>query len=198
MFPAMLRWGWVIVWPDLDSLTSVRRRQIRNLARVQCHQRKQIKLTGLINSLATLSRAANVPEVRGMMTDPLGHLTRRSRGTRASWPSSSRSRALVIDSTANSASRSSGAAMRSNTPSGGKRLGTMRQASGHCTRARRGVRFIASRAARRGSCARRKGRRHCPTASGPAPTGRRRGRRHWACGSRRRRVRVPGTGSPAP
>ena len=55
-----------------------------------------------------------------------GPLMRRVFGTSFRASASSRRRGLVSASIANTASRSAGTAMRSNSPTGGKRLGTMR------------------------------------------------------------------------
>src|SRR2546422_8546242 len=73
-----------------------------------------------------------------------GPATRSSFATSESSPASSRKRSLVIASSAKTASRSSGAATRSNNPMGGKRLGTTRWLGRHRVR----------RAYRRAYCAR--------------------------------------------
>src|SRR5437773_1192814 len=70
-----------------------------------------------------------------------GPLMRSSCATSESSPAFSRKRSLVIASSAKTASRSSGAATRSNSPTGGKRLGTTRWLGRHrvrraCRRAR--------------------------------------------------------------
>src|SRR6266540_1471046 len=63
-----------------------------------------------------------------------GPLTRSPFATSESSPASSRKRSLVIASSAKTASRSSGAATRSNNPTGGKRLGTTRWLGRHRVR----------------------------------------------------------------
>src|SRR2546425_1310341 len=73
-----------------------------------------------------------------------GPLMRSSLAMSERPPASSRKRSLVIASSAKTASRSSGAATRSNSPTGGKRLGTTRWLGRHRVR----------RACRRTCCAR--------------------------------------------
>src|SRR5688500_997008 len=63
-----------------------------------------------------------------------GPETRSSGGTQVISPIWSRSRSLVSDSTAITASRSAGSATRSKRSIGGKRLGTMRKQGAHRTR----------------------------------------------------------------